>query len=88
MATEFSKRNISENQETTANKRVNIQKSLMAGVGKTPQSEQSGTRIIQHDNEQCTTLCEIMESLKMLHTNFDEQKQTVANLYNNLHASG
>ena len=60
----------------------------MAGVGETPQTEQSGTKTMQHDNEQCATLCEIMESLKMLHTKFDEQKQTVANLYDDLHASG
>ena len=88
MASEIRKRNRSENQEITTNKRVNTQNSPMAGVSEIPQTEQSETKTIQHDNEQCTTLCEIMESLKMLHSKFDEQKQTVANLYDDLHASG
>ena len=37
MALELRKRNISENQEITVYKPFNIQKSLVAGAGETPQ---------------------------------------------------
>ena len=85
MTSQYRKRNRSENQETVVNKCVNVQKSLMAGVGEISHSEQTGTTITKLKNENNTTLSEIMESLKMLHTKFDEQKKLVTTQYDDQH---